>query len=128
MPPVEASVDVVSVLAADIDADGDLDVVAADANLDLIVWANDGSGHLERVQPRHGRGLEPRPATPTIERRSGAALVSVQPDPVPFSPEHSSRAYVATPASWLLPLSSRAPSSTARRDHASRAPPASTLA
>ena len=34
-------------IAEDIDADGDLDVVANDGSLDLIVWTNDGSGRLE---------------------------------------------------------------------------------
>src|SRR5262245_60372818 len=33
----------VAIVAADIDADGDLDVVASDSSLQLHIWVNDGS-------------------------------------------------------------------------------------
>jgi len=41
----------VAVIAADIDADGDIDVVATDGSLDLLVWVNDGTGHFTRKRP-----------------------------------------------------------------------------
>jgi len=41
----------VSIVAADIDDDGDLDVVASDSSLHLHVWVNDGSGHFTRQRP-----------------------------------------------------------------------------
>jgi hypothetical protein len=40
------------IVAADIDRDGDLDVVAA-TERGFLVWKNDGSGHLEQQAPRH---------------------------------------------------------------------------
>ena len=39
-------------VANDIDADGDLDVVANDGSLELLVWINDGTGRLTRRQNR----------------------------------------------------------------------------
>src|SRR5690242_16601047 len=39
------------IIAADIDRDGDLDVVAATEH-DFMVWMNDGFGHLNRQIPR----------------------------------------------------------------------------
>jgi len=70
----------VSVIAADIDADGDLDVVASDGSLDLIVWDNDGTGHLTRKDPQRsrpggwessGETLDDRPATSTVAAQFG---------------------------------------------------------
>jgi hypothetical protein len=42
----------VTVVAADIDADGDIDVVASDGSLDLLVWVNDGTGQFTRKRPQ----------------------------------------------------------------------------
>lgn len=50
-PSVPPGWQLLSVIADDIDADGDLDLVANDGSLDLIVWINDGTGHLSR---QHG--------------------------------------------------------------------------
>lgn len=47
-PPVEPGLRLVALVASDIDADGDLDLVANDGSLNLIVWINDGTGHLAR--------------------------------------------------------------------------------
>jgi len=41
----------VAVVAADIDADGDIDVVATDGSLNLLVWINDGTGRFTRKRP-----------------------------------------------------------------------------
>lgn len=41
------------VVAADIDRDGDVDVVAA-TDRDLVVWVNDGAGRLTSRPPAHG--------------------------------------------------------------------------
>lgn len=35
-----------ALVATDLDADGDIDVIASNGALDLLVWINDGSGHL----------------------------------------------------------------------------------
>ena len=57
-PTLPASLQLVSMVADDIDADGDLDVVANDGSLDLIVWINDGTGQLTR---RRVDGAQARP-------------------------------------------------------------------
>lgn len=53
-----------AVVAADIDADGDIDLVATDGSLDLLVWVNDGTGQFTRKRPaptRDGRTEAPGP-------------------------------------------------------------------
>ena len=55
-PPIASGLRVVAMVASDIDADGDLDLVANDGSLDLIVWINDGTGHLTRRLARQARG------------------------------------------------------------------------
>jgi hypothetical protein len=45
----------ITVVAADIDADGDIDVVASDGSLDLLVWVNDGTGRFTRKHPQPGQ-------------------------------------------------------------------------
>ena len=75
-PPTALGLRVVSMIAEDIDADGDLDVVANDGSLDLIVWTNDGRGsHPERRRQGRGdlAGLRPEPVgggrpSPTARR------------------------------------------------------------
>ena len=63
----EPDMQLVAIVAADIDADGDLDVVASDTSLQLHVWVNDGAGHLRRVQPSRSSSLQPDPPGPTIK-------------------------------------------------------------
>ena len=74
-PVVPPSLQLVSMVAHDVDADGDLDVVASDGSLDLIVWINDGTGQLTRhaadkARPRphllDGLRLSPRSNGPSI--------------------------------------------------------------
>lgn len=60
----------VSMIAEDIDADGDLDVVANDGSLNLIVWTNDGSGRLSPRQSHDVAGLQSEPAQPTVSHQS----------------------------------------------------------
>jgi hypothetical protein len=45
-------IEVRTLIAADIDRDGDVDVVAA-TNRGFIVWLNDGAGHLTSQAPAH---------------------------------------------------------------------------
>ncbi len=59
--------DLVLIVAADIDADGDLDVIASDANLDLFVWVNDGQGHLSRRPSRRSTSLQPQTLPPAVQ-------------------------------------------------------------
>src|ERR1700736_2337790 len=58
-PSVQANWPLVSMVTNDIDADGDLDVVANDGSLDLIVWINDGTGHLTRRKTRQASDVRP---------------------------------------------------------------------
>lgn len=53
---VEPGLHLVAVVASDIDADGDLDLIASDGSLDLLVWINDGAGHLTRRYAQRPRG------------------------------------------------------------------------
>jgi len=56
------------VVTADIDRDGDLDVVAA-TDRNLVVWVNDGSGHLTTQVPKKALALAERsPATTWQDR------------------------------------------------------------
>lgn len=119
------SMDLVSVIAADIDADGDLDIVASDSKLDLFVWVNDGDGHLSQQQVRRRTSVAPEPAPPTLEQHAGAGGVSLQNEPPTvhvdmrasfegcapeaFSPRPAARALVASSISTRVP---RAPPAT----------------
>lgn len=73
--------DLVAAITADIDADGDLDVVATDQDLNLLVWVNDGRGHLTRQRPRHSGGESTSPPGPTLERRSASLALATFNDP-----------------------------------------------
>jgi hypothetical protein len=74
----------VAAVTADIDADGDLDVVATDQALNLLVWVNDGSGHLTRQRPRHSGGESTSAPAPAFERRAGSLALATFNDP-PFA-------------------------------------------
>jgi len=71
----------VAAVTADIDADGDLDVVATDQELNLLVWVNDGTGHLTRQHPRRSAGDSTSPAAPAFERRTASIALSTVNDP-----------------------------------------------
>lgn len=92
-PDEDATQPVVTAVAADIDADGDLDVVANQGSLELAVWVNDGTGRLTRATPHpSGSGqLAPSPgvadgdpgqpvpvtaAVPTFDAAVSATLVA----------------------------------------------------
>ena len=65
-PEVKAGSRLVSMIAEDIDADGDLDVVANDGTLNLIVWTNDGSGRLSQQQGRETTTVRAGPEAPDL--------------------------------------------------------------
>ena len=70
----------VSIVAADIDADGDIDVVASDSSLHLHIWVNDGSGHFTARQPEKSQGLRADPS-PSFDVGSNRSDSSTQNDP-----------------------------------------------
>ena len=83
-PAVQPGSRLVSMVAADIDADGDLDVVANDGSLDLIVWTNDGSGRLSRQQGRTSAGLRSEPAAPGLADQPAMLDTIVLPPSAPL--------------------------------------------
>jgi hypothetical protein len=77
----ERGLELVSVVTADIDADGDLDVVASDSKLDLFVWLNDGQGHLSRRAFQRSTTWQPEPGDPAVHDRASVPNVSLQNEP-----------------------------------------------
>lgn len=65
-PTVQPGWRLISMIANDIDADGDLDVVANDGTLDLIVWINDGTGQLTRQEGRRPGERPSQASAPTV--------------------------------------------------------------
>src|SRR5215831_9778899 len=64
----DASEPLTSVVVADIDRDGDADVVATDAALHLFVWLNDGTGRFTQQQPAAPDNRCAGPDRPNVER------------------------------------------------------------
>jgi hypothetical protein len=79
---VEPGLRLVALVGSDLDADGDLDLVANDGSLDLLVWINDGTGHLTRRYPRHSSGW--RTDASSANRDAGHATVSAVTSAGPF--------------------------------------------
>lgn len=125
LPGVEPGTKVVAAALADIDADGDLDLIASDGTLDLLVWSNDGSGHFTRKYPGHApadgwfsrdRTLDPRTGTtPASVIPSGSASLVAAP--------RASRAREAR--QWRVASATSSLLSRARLTRPSRAPPVS---
>jgi len=61
---------IVSVVAADIDADGDVDVVATDSAVNLLIWVNDGTGRFTRKPPLPAREGHAGMPGPGVEDRT----------------------------------------------------------
>ena len=57
----------VRVVADDIDRDGDIDVVASDGTLNLLVWENDGAGHFSRRPSSTHEELTATPPAPMAD-------------------------------------------------------------
>jgi hypothetical protein len=51
------ALDAVSLVADDIDHDGDIDLVALTPSNRIVVWINDGHGHFTEDEPRPSNGL-----------------------------------------------------------------------
>ena len=83
LPASDVDVKVSSLVAADVDADGDLDIVASErvgGSLAILVWENDGAGRLTRRQPSQPHSLDNGPASPAFEQHRAETLASIQPD------------------------------------------------
>jgi hypothetical protein len=75
------AVALVSAVATDIDADGDLDIIGSDDHLALIVLVNDGYGHLSRRVEHRPSTWRPEPADPALRDRGDVPSASVQNEP-----------------------------------------------
>src|SRR5215470_7025814 len=83
LPSSDVNLPVSSLITADLDADGDLDIVAADRSnggIGIVVWVNDGAGRLTRKAPAPKGNLASEPAAPSIDERQATVMASVQPD------------------------------------------------
>jgi len=113
-----------NVVTADIDRDGDLDVVAI-TDRSLVVWVNDGSGHLTAQVPKNAPALAGRSPATTSRDRDLPRDEPIQ-DDGPSTPLLTANAH-APPV--LLALYRRRTDLVAPRDisctgRTSRAPPA----
>lgn len=83
LPSADANLPISSLVTADLDADGDLDIVAFDRSgggVGIVVWVNDGAGRLTRKAPAPKGSLASEPVAPSIDERQATVMASVQPD------------------------------------------------
>jgi hypothetical protein len=83
LPATDVNLTVSSLVTADLDADGDLDIVAAERSngtVGIVVWVNDGEGRLTRKAPAPSTNLAGEPGSPALERHEGTIAVSIQPN------------------------------------------------
>lgn len=126
-PALQASlsrqgVTLVVALAADIDADGDLDIVGSDDRLGVVILVNDGEGHFSRRSAKRGAwGAEP--PDPAVHERGAAPIVSVQNDPPPVAPGLAIRFEVSARPTAVRAGARRAPAAAVPTTRTPRAPP-----
>jgi len=77
LPIADTRSRMVTAVAADIDADGDLDVVATDGSLGLAVWLNDGTGQLTRKRPMSATGWRTDPPPAAVSNADALAPLSI---------------------------------------------------
>jgi len=126
LPSSDVDVNVSSVVAADLDADGDLDIVASNGSgesLGILVWVNDGAGRLTRRLPAQPKTVRSEAPSPSLEERQAAVGAPIQPD--------SPAVAASCENTWLTPLEQscrrpRAPDAESATPATlrSRAPPA----
>ncbi len=124
LPSSDVDLKISSLVAADLDADGDLDIVAADpAKGSIVVWVNDGGGRLTRKRPAQTKTLGGEPAAPSVDEQHSTVVVSVQSD-APAIEAIGANAWLSLPAERCeLPLSP-SHASADRSTLRSRSPPA----
>ena len=126
-PAVQPGSRLVSMIAEDIDADGDLDVVANDGSLELIVWTNDGSGRLSRQQSRDVPGLRSEPEAPGLTHGPSDSGSAVPPasGSLDSHPRTIAASLDRSPFSWTSPADALRPVLISTRTP--RGPPASSF-
>lgn len=83
LPSADVDLKISSLVAADLDADGDLDIVAAGnaaGSIGIVVWVNDGDGRLTRKSPERANTLGIEPGAPSFEQQRTTVIASIQPD------------------------------------------------
>jgi hypothetical protein len=128
-PPLQASlvredITLVSAIAADIDADGDLDVVGSDDQLELVILVNDGRNNLSRRPSRQPGQWSTAPAPPSLHERPDGSAASVQNDPPSTAPDRRSIIANFDRGSIASPAAGRFIAAGARSSASPRAPPA----
>ncbi len=114
----------VSVVADDVDQDGDLDVVASVGSLDLLVWQNDGAGHFTRLPSSQRRAFQTQPPPPAVDGDSIASNEWIQNDDRDTAGVLPLRAIVhAAPRTTPLPPVRLVRPQSGPRARSSRAPP-----
>ena len=114
----------VSVVADDVDQDGDLDVVASVGSLDLLVWQNDGAGHFTRLSSSQRRAFQTQPPPPAVDGDSIASNEWIQNDDRDAVGLPPLRAIVyATPRTAPIPALRLVRPQSGPRARSSRAPP-----
>jgi hypothetical protein len=114
----------VSVVADDVDQDGDLDVVASVGSLDLLVWQNDGAGHFTRLPSSQRRAFQTQPPPPAVDGDSIASNEWIQNDDRDTVGLPPLRAIVyATPRTAPIPALRLVRPQSGPRARSSRAPP-----
>jgi hypothetical protein len=76
--------DLVAAIAVDFDNDGDLDVIATDEALQLLVWVNDGRDHLTRRSPARTTGWQTDVPPPSLDDLLALSDVTAKDDPPSF--------------------------------------------
>ena len=125
LPASDAALNVASLVTVDLDADGDLDVIASDSSsgsLGIVVWENDGAGHLTRKRPARSKSLGSEPASPSVNQGQATVIASIQSN-APAIETIGINAWLTLPSRPRdLPASSDAPSA-ALATLRSRSPP-----
>jgi len=124
---VDMNVTASSIVQGDIDADGDLDLIAATPAGDLLVFINDGHGHFARHEPAPHRTLSSESsiddAPMSVFAGVGATSPFVSPDVRHLRRAIASRirpptSRVVHPLAFLSFVSLRAPPSAISSQHA----------
>jgi len=125
LPSADVDLKVSSLVAADLDADGDLDIVAAaSANgpLGIVVWLNEGNGRLTRKHPEPPHSLGVEPPIPSVEQHESTFGASIQTDS-PAEQSDGAGAWLVLPKHCCrMPLDA-SPISAAVATSRPRAPP-----
>ncbi len=119
----DSSEPLISVVVADIDRDGDADVIATDAALHLFVWLNDGTGRFTQQQPASGGERSADGDRPGVGPGLPIADPSAPTDPLTMAPRDAASVAVPRRASGLARCAVDVPGDAPLSTRALRGPP-----